>query len=158
MPALKKWFNGLSERERMLVLAAAAVTLVVLFYFLIWSPLQTGIKTQRLALENDQKLLVWVQEQSARAQLLKRTGQIKRFNGSLTQLINQTTRAANISVSRMQPQDEELQVWIDRVPFNTLMQWLNELEQQGVIILQSDFSETNEEGFVQVRRLQLGKQ
>jgi general secretion pathway protein M len=58
----------------------------------------------------------------------------------------------------MQPQDEELQVWIDSVPFNTLMLWLSALEQRGVIILQSDLSETNEDGFVQVRRLQLGKQ
>jgi general secretion pathway protein M len=158
MQGLKKWFIALSERERILVLCAAAVTVVVVFYFLIWAPLQSGIKTQALALENDQKLLVWVQEQSARAQLLERSGEVNRYTGSLTQLINQTTRAANISVSRMQPQDEELQVWIDRVPFNTLMQWLNGLEERGVIILQSDFSETNEDGFVQVRRLQLGKQ
>ncbi|MBT1451400.1 type II secretion system protein M [Glaciecola sp. XM2] len=156
MQAAKNWLNQLSPRERVLVYIAAGVTVIVLFYFLLWAPLNNALKTQSLALENDQKLLLWVQEQSARAQLLRSSGQVNQFNGSLTQLVNQTTRAANISVSRMQPQDDELQIWIDRVEFNTLMQWLNGLEQRGVVVLQSDFSQTTDDGFVQVRRLQLG--
>lgn len=157
MQALKRWFLQLSERERMLVVAASVITVIVLFYYLLWSPLHQAVDTQSAALENDRKLLIWVQEQSSRAQLLQSTGQNNTFSGSLTQLVNQTTRAANISVSRLQPQDDELQIWIDEVPFNALMQWLADLEQRGVVILQSDFSETNEDGFVQVRRLQLGK-
>jgi len=157
MQAVKRWFLQLSERERILVLAASAVSVIVIFYYAIWSPLHQALDTQSLALENDRKLLVWVQEQSSRAQILQSTAQGNTFTGSLTQLVNQTTRAANISVSRLQPQDEELQVWIDEVPFNALMRWLADLEQRGVVILQSDFSETNEDGFVQVRRLQLGK-
>ncbi|WP_371194338.1 type II secretion system protein GspM [Glaciecola sp. SC05] len=157
MQALKQWFLQLSERERILVVAASAVSIVVLFYYLVWSPLHQAVDTQSAALENDRKLLVWVQEQSSRAQMLQSTGQQSSFSGSLTQLVNQTTREANILVSRLQPQGEELQVWIDQVPFNSLMRWLADLEQRGVVILQSDFSETNEDGFVQVRRLQLGK-
>ena len=157
MQGIRQWYLQLSERERILVLSAGAVSVVVLFYYLIWAPLNNSLNTQSAALDSDQKLLVWVQEQSNRAQLLKSTGQVASFNGSLTQLVNQTTRAANISVSRLQPQDDELQVWIDEVPFNALMRWLQDLEQRGVIILQSDFSETNEAGIVQVRRLQLGK-
>jgi general secretion pathway protein M len=157
MQGLKKWFLQLSERERVLVLAASAVSIVVLFYYLVWSPLHQAVDRQTSALVNDEKLLVWVKEQSSRAQMLNSAGQITRYTGSLTQLVNQTTRAANISVSRLQPQDEELQVWIDQVPFNALMLWLADLEQRGVVILQSDFSETNEDGLVQVRRLQLGK-
>lgn len=158
MQAVKQWFLQLTERERILVVAASLVTLLVLFYYLLWSPLNQALESQSAGLENDRKLLVWVQEQASRAQMLKSSGQINTFSGSLTQLVNQTTRSANISVSRLQPQDEELQVWIDQVPFNALMSWLADLEQRGVVILQSDFSETNEDGFVQVRRLQLGKQ
>ncbi|MFC4698620.1 type II secretion system protein GspM [Glaciecola siphonariae] len=157
MQAVKQWFLQLSERERVLVLAASGVSLIVLFYYLLWAPLNNALDTQHAGLEADRKLLVWVQEQSSRAKLLQSTGQVTRFSGSLTQLVNQTTRSANISVSRLQPQDDELQVWIDEVPFNALMQWLADLEQRGVVILQSDFSETNKDGLVQVRRLQLGK-
>ncbi|WP_395338684.1 type II secretion system protein GspM [Ningiella sp. W23] len=158
MQALKQWFSQLTDRERILVLAAGGVSAVVIFYFAIWSPLNTGIEKQRAALKNEQQLLTWVNEQSARVQLLKGSAQNNRFNGSLTQLVNQTTRAANISVSRLQPQDEELNVWIDSVSFNALMSWLEDLEKRGVSIVQSDFSETDEDGLVQVRRLRLAKQ
>nr|WP_136251167.1 type II secretion system protein M [Ningiella ruwaisensis] len=157
MQSVKQKFFALSERERILSIIAGVVSIIVLFYFLLWSPLNQAIETQSQSLKADKQLMAWVQEQASRAQLLRRSGQVNQFNGSLTQLVNQTTRAANISVSRLQPQDDELQVWIDSVPFNTLMQWLDTLEKQGVIIIQSDFSETNEDGFVQVRRLQLGK-
>uniref|UniRef100_UPI0030C89757 type II secretion system protein M n=1 Tax=Ningiella ruwaisensis TaxID=2364274 RepID=UPI0030C89757 len=157
LQSVKQKFFALSERERILSIIAGVVSIIVLFYFLLWSPLNQAIETQSQSLKADKQLMAWVQEQASRAQLLRRSGQVNQFNGSLTQLVNQTTRAANISVSRLQPQDDELQVWIDSVPFNTLMQWLDTLEKQGVIIIQSDFSETNEDGFVQVRRLQLGK-
>lgn len=157
MQSIKQWFLQLSERERALVAAASAITFVVLFYYLLWAPLHNAVNNQSTALESDRKLLMWIQEQSSRAKLLENSGQVNVFSGSLTQLVNQTTRDANILVSRLQPQDEELQVWIDEVPFNALMRWLADLEQRGVVILQSDFSETNADGFVQVRRLQLGK-
>jgi general secretion pathway protein M len=158
MQGIKQWYLQLSERERILVICASAVSIVVLFYYLLWSPLHNAVTQQRAALNNEQQLLVWVQEQSNRAQLMRSRGQVTTYSGSLTQLVNQTTRSANISVSRLQPQDDELQVWIDEVPFNALMRWLADLEQRGIVILQSDFSETNDAGIVQVRRLQLGKQ
>jgi len=157
MQALKQWFLQLLPRERILVIAASAVTIVVLFYYVLWAPLNNALETNKAGLASDRELMVWVQEQANRAALLQDSQKGQRFAGSLTQLINQTTRASNIEVSRLQPQGEELQVWIDEVAFNDLMRWLANLEQRGVMILQSDFSETNEDGMVQVRRLQLGK-
>ncbi|MGQ8366506.1 type II secretion system protein GspM [Glaciecola sp. 1036] len=157
MDGLKQWFKNLSERERYLVIGAGIMTLVALFYLVIWAPLNNAIDTNRAGLNSDRELNTWLEEQANRAILLRQGNQSQSFSGSLTQVINQTTRNAGISVSRMQPQGEELQVWIDAVPFNDLMQWLNNLEQRGVVIVQSDISETDEQGIVQVRRLQLGK-
>lgn len=157
MDALKTWFTSISEREQKLVVAAAIVGTLGIFYFLIWSPLHSALDTQQSALVSEKQTLVWVAEQAARAQVLRQSGSKTSYNGSLTQLVNQTTRSANIPVSRMQPQGEELQVWIDQVEFNTLMSWLELLEQRGVSIIQTDVSEVDAQGFVQVRRLQLGK-
>jgi len=123
MQALKQWFLQLLPRERILVIAASAVTIVVLFYYVLWAPLNNALETNKAGLASDRELMVWVQEQANRAALLQ----------------------------------DSLQVWIDEVAFNDLMRWLANLEQRGVMILQSDFSETNEDGMVQVRRLQLGK-
>jgi general secretion pathway protein M len=157
MNALKTWFASISEREQKLVIAGAVIGTLGMFYFLVWSPIHSAIETQRSALATEKQTLAWVNEQANRAQVLRRSVSKTSFNGSLTQLVNRTTRSSGIPVARMQPQGDELQVWIDQVAFNDLMAWLEQLEQQGVMIIQSDVSEVDLAGFVKVQRLQLGK-
>lgn len=157
MNKVKIWFANLAEREQKLVFLAAVVGTIGLFYFALWSPITNAIDEQSLALKNEKELLVWVKEQSNRAVILRQSSTKTSYSGSLTQLVNQTTRSANIPVARMQPQGEELTVSLDQVVFNDLLRWLNVLETSGVVIIQSDISEVDEQGFVQVRRLQLGK-
>jgi general secretion pathway protein M len=119
--------------------------------------MSTAVEEQKLAVEGEKQLLSWVNEQSSRAIILRQSSNKTSFSGSLTQVVNQTTRSANIPVARMQPQGEELVVSLDQVVFNDFLLWLDVLENRGVIILQSDVSQVDEQGFVQVRRLQLGK-
>ncbi len=155
--SLKTWYSGLSEREQKLLLVGALLGIVGVFYFTVYAPLTASLVQTKLALESERSDLVWVQEQAARASILRQSAAQTVFSGSLTQLVNQTTRSAGIPVSRMQPQGEELQVWIDEVAFNDLVIWLNTLEKRGIVIVQSDLTEVDEQGYVQVRRLQLGK-
>lgn len=157
MQALKKWFSDLSHREQQMVMLAGVAVLIALFYFVIWSPLHQGLATQKAGLDKEQADLNWVKEQANRAQLLKQSSAQKRFNGSLSQLINQTTRNANISVSRIQPINDDISVSIEEVEFNRLITWLDALERQGVVVVQSDITELSKQGFVNVRRIQLGK-
>jgi general secretion pathway protein M len=62
-----------------------------------------------------------------------------------------------IAISRMQPQGDELQVWIDQAPFNDVLSWLQSLEKTGVSILDIDIAESDMPGQVKIRRLKLGK-
>lgn len=157
MDALKTWYAGLSEREQKLVSVGGALGLVCLLYFTIWAPLYSSVTAQSSALASEKETLIWVQDQAARAQILRQSANKTSFSGSLTQLVNQTTRSANIPVSRMQPQGDDLQVSIDQVSFNDFLKWLDAIEKQGVRVILSDVSEVDTQGFVQVRRLQLGK-
>ena len=157
MDKLKLWFKGISEREQKLVLVASSVAVIGIFYFAIYSPISSALEQQKLALKSEKQLLSWVNEQSGRAIILRQSSNKVAFAGSLTQVVNQTTRNANIPVARMQPQGEELIVSLDQVVFNDFLLWLDVLEKRGVVIVQSDVSEVDEKGFVQVRRLQLGK-
>ncbi|MEM0912239.1 MAG: type II secretion system protein M [Pseudomonadota bacterium] len=154
---LKSWFNSLQLRERGLVALAAVVTLIFVFYIVIWSPLNNALVENRNALDDDKALVKWLQEQSFRARLLQDSGDVPSISGSLTQVVNQTTRGTSIGISRLQPIGDNLQVSIESVPFNELLSWLNNLETRGVIILQSDIVDTDDSGIVQVRRLVLGK-
>lgn len=157
---MKAWldkYRALTGREQLLILLSATTVIIAIFYFVIWSPLNQSIQQQRTKLTSQTELLAWVQESAIRAQQLRLTqGNTATFTGSLAQIVSSTSPQHKISVSRMQPQDNELQVWIDEVEFNALLSWLNTLEQRGVTVIQVDLVEADKPGNVKVRRLQLG--
>jgi general secretion pathway protein M len=151
------WFYALSEREQKMVSLAGIVSVIMIFYFALWAPLNNTLVRQQQLLESQTEFAIWVDDQANRAATLRRSASGSSFNGSLTQLVNQTTRSSNIQVARMQPVGDNLQITIDEVLFADLITWLELLERRGVVVIQSDITETNNAGYVQVRRLQLGK-
>ncbi|MEG3765538.1 type II secretion system protein M [Alteromonas sp. 14N.309.X.WAT.G.H12] len=150
-------YKELSEREQRLTLLTAVVVAIALFYWLVWQPLSTGVVQETARLESQQALLTWVKEQSNRAQQLRRSSGKTVFTGSLAQGVNNTAERFNIAIARMQPQDDELQVTVDEVPFNAVLDWLQAMEAMGIRIIQADFAEGDDPGKVKIRRLQLGK-
>lgn len=158
MNALISKYKALTDRERILVIVSAIMVCIALFYFTIWSPLNRALEQQKQLLDNQQSLLIWVKDSAARAtQLRLSSSSTRSFSGSLPQTVNRTTAKHSIAISRMQPQGEELQVWIDEVPFNSMLDWLKTMESMGVIILQADIAQADTPGHIKVRRLQLGK-
>ncbi|MCW8109042.1 type II secretion system protein M [Alteromonas ponticola] len=151
-------YRALTEREQMLVALSGVVILIAILYWGIFAPLNAGLEREQTRLANQQKLLEWVSERANRAQQLRAAaGTPNRFTGSLPQVVNSTTGRFNIAISRMQPQGEELQVWVDQAPFNDVLGWLQEMEKLGIVILNADIAEADEPGQVKIRRLQLGK-
>ncbi|MGJ8679591.1 type II secretion system protein GspM [Paraglaciecola sp.] len=158
MEKLKSTFQQLNPRERLLVSISAVITVIALFYWLVWSPLNTSIERGKNSLSSQQSLLAWVKKNSNRAIQLQSTGGKKsQFSGSLPQAVNQSASRLKIKISRMQPQGSELQVWVDQAPFNDVLSWLQSLEKTGINILDIDIAEAGEPGQVKIRRLKLGK-
>jgi general secretion pathway protein M len=158
MEKLKSTFAQLNARERLLVSISGVVILIALFYWLVWSPLNTSIERGQNSLTSQQSLLAWVKKNSNRAiQLQGSAGKTAKFSGSLPQVVNQSASRMKIKISRMQPQGDELQVWVDQAPFNDVLSWLQSLEKTGINILDIDIAEAGEPGQVKIRRLKLGK-
>jgi general secretion pathway protein M len=157
MDKFKSTFLQLSEREQRLVIISAVLVLVAIFYWGIWSPLNTSLEQNKTAVENQTKLLAWVQKNANKAVQLRSSGTKASFSGSLPQAVNQSANRMKIAISRMQPQGEELQVWIDQAAFNDVLEWLQSLEKIGVPIFDIDIAESNLPGQVKIRRLKLGK-
>ncbi|WP_158972731.1 type II secretion system protein GspM [Paraglaciecola sp. L3A3] len=158
MDKLKTLYKQLNARERLLVSVSAVLLIIALFYWLVWSPLNTSIERGKNNLTSQQSLLAWVKKNSARAiQLRNSAGTSSQFSGSLPQAVNQAASRMKIQISRMQPQGDELQVWVDQAPFNDVLSWLQSLEKLGINILDIDVAEADAPGLVKIRRLKLGK-
>lgn len=158
MKELLAKFQQLSDREKVLVSVAGVLVMVFVFYFIVWAPMNDALAAQRKSMQTNQTDLAWIKQSANRAvQLRTGTGVTGNFTGSLPQAVNQTASRVNIAISRMQPQGEELKVWVDQAPFNDVLSWLQSLESQGVRIINVDLAEANSPGMVKVRSLQLGK-
>lgn len=158
MNALLAKYHALTEREQRLVVVAGIFVIVALFYGLVWSPLNSGIEEQQKRLASQQKLLTFVQDSANRAVQLRRvSGSTKSFSGSLSQAVNNSTTRHKITISRIQPKGDDMQVWIEEAPFENLLSWLHMLEGMGIVIHEIDIASADEAGYIKVRRLELGK-
>ena len=57
----------------------------------------------------------------------------------------------------MQPQGDDIQVWVDNASFESILNWLQALESMGIKITEADIAEGDGAGNVKIRRLRLSK-
>jgi general secretion pathway protein M len=158
LSSVKSWWQGLNIREQRLVLGMGAATSVFLFYSLIWQPLNESLVKTQQTLTSRQALLTWVTENTARYQNVKSTDGSKESNGSLSSIVNRTANQQQLTITRMQPQGDNLQVWLDSASFTQLLFWLEHLANNENLQVQAiDLAQGDKQGEVRVRRLQLGR-
>lgn len=151
----EKWQN-LNNREQQLVIVMSIAVVCFLFVNLIWQPLNDNIAKAEKKLARQQELLVWVDEKTSLVKAAK--GKSTSRGGSLSSIVNRTAKANKVNITRIQPQGENIQIWIDEVVFINLLQWLNQLViSEGLSVTAIDLSGTDTPGVTKVRRLQLGK-
>lgn len=156
LSSLKSWWQGLNLREQRLVFVMASVFSVFLFYNLLWQPLNERLAKTEQKLASRQVLLTWVTENTARYQNVKLVGGGKKSTGSLSSIINRTANQHQLTITRMQPQGDSLQVWLDSAPFTSLLFWFEHLANNENLQVQAiDLARSDKQGEVRVRRLQL---
>lgn len=145
------WWQGLAQREQQLLLLCVPVLLLGAFYWLLWQPLHQAQARNAVAIQQVQQQLQALQQA---APLLQGAAVTVRSGGSLSQIISTSARSFNIRVSRMQPQNEQLQLVLEDVAFEQLLPWLHQLYyQNGVRLVQVDVAATDKAGIVRVRRM-----
>ena len=155
---MKAWWQQLNTREQQLVSALSAVMFIFLFYSLVWQPLNENIEKSTKKLARQEALLTWVISETKRYSLAKGSESNDSRKSSLSSIVNRTAGANGIAITRMQPQGDNLQVWIDTIAFDTLLAWLAKLStQEGIAVNAIDLSREDESGLVRVKKLQLGK-
>lgn len=147
-----RWWYGLAAREQKLLLLAGPLLLLGMFYWGLWQPLHQAKQRNAHLLQQLQHQLIALQQ--ARPILSQAATAPERTGGSLAQIVSNSARSFNIRVSRMQPQNEQLQLVLEDLAFEQLLPWLHQLQyQNGVRLVNLDVAATDRPGIVRVRRM-----
>lgn len=147
---MRSWFESLEERERLFVLAAAALLAIAVFYLAVWLPLDRGHKSLEASVAN------W-RESLAELRLLKgslgATGERSEtpadMNQSLVVIVDNTLRERGLysALQRSQPTATNgIRVEFENVAFDELVLWLGDLSSDyGLQVQSSSFSAASQQ-------------
>jgi general secretion pathway protein M len=128
---MKAYFNSLNPREQKLVLAAGFFILLFLPYQFIYAPFQSNLIKMQENSFKAQKNIAWMNGKAVEIRNLKGSGGSRRSTGkSLLTLVETTMKQnkLNKNLRKVKPAgSSNVIVWLDDVPFDRLMQWLDSL-------------------------------
>jgi len=152
---IKEWWEGITAREQQLVSVGGGIALLVIVYYLIWLPAASTLETNQQKLKSTEQTLLWVETNVEK--LLAEGGIQEQTEGrkqNLSRLISSTAKRNNIDISRIQNQNEQVDVWINDVQFTAFLKWVTALKNDNkVSIINVDISQNQTKGMVKVNRL-----
>jgi general secretion pathway protein M len=158
MENLRAWWQGLAQREQQLVSVAAVSLVIGILYWGIWSPISQAQQDAERNHSAAIKTLNFVKQSANKIVGLQQAGATAKVTGSLSAVVNQSASQFGLVITRMQPQGEKVQLWMDDVPFEALLSYLHFLVQDKGLTLDSlDVAESDVQGMVKVRRIQLSQ-
>ena len=139
---MRSWFETLAEREKYFVLTAAVFTVFVLFWFGVWTPLDSGQKSATARVDNWRVALTQLrplkgQVQAAGSGQPLQAGQ----DQPLVVIVDSTLRQRGLydSLQRSQPTPagNGIRVEFESAAFDDLMLWLGDVNRQYGLLVQS---------------------
>jgi len=134
-PQLKQLHDKLQqlpENDRKALTALVIVVGLLLFYFIIFQPIQNYHDHAQQNAAMRQELYQWLESKQSQVKALKKTSPAGQSgNQSLLTLVTTTLKETGISVKRIQPEgNDRIRVWLEAIPFNRLLGTLNRLRGQ----------------------------
>ncbi len=153
---LNEYWEGLQPRERVALLAGAAVLLVATLYFFLWQPLMSSRAEMRQEVAQQRALLRWMNGAASEARRLRGSGAGNRMQGgqSLLSLVDQSARKAALGgvVKRVEPDGKQVRIWLEGAGFDKLVGWLERLERDnGVSVVKATIERADSPGVVNAR-------
>jgi len=151
---MKERFESLEKREQNLVIMLGIMLVISIIYFAIYQPLSQKLSMAEQGLKREQQLLSWVETNAAKLVQLRASSGVSLSSNrsSLDQIINSTARRYKLTISRLQPQTNKLQVTLDNASFVQLLQWIQELQlANGIKVEIAEFRPQQASGIVKTR-------
>lgn len=137
MAQIKNWLAERNLRERIILISGFSVALLILIYSLFWSPLTERVSDLRQNIQDLQREFSWIQHITPRFNAMKKSQQQKRL--PVKNLLSETEKTlAKFGLTDylqhvQQLQQDEVSFTLKNVPFDKLMDCLQQLLQHNKI-------------------------
>lgn len=148
-----EWYAQLAPRERWMVLACAGVVAFAILFAGIWDPLVKAHRERAEAVDGARALAQRIEQLAALAQRGAAAANVNR-SMSLAAAVDQASRSGTLAKPpRIQPEGEsEVRVWLEDIPFESVLRWLAELEARyGIQAKAADIERESAPGLVNAR-------
>lgn len=158
---MNEFIARLSERERLLLLLAAGLVLLLLIYALAWRPLDQHLERMDRLISAQQADLDWMQVSAMKIKQLRsqNTANRGRQQGLLS-LVDQTVRRSGLAqaLKRVEPEGaDKVTVRLEQAGFDAVVGWLETLQQVNGVMVQSISVDRQErDGMINARLTLIG--
>jgi general secretion pathway protein M len=151
---MMRWWEGLADRERRLLLVGVGLALLMLWFGLLFAPLRESRDTWRQRAEAADGALRWMQ--AAAAELARRPAApaLVADRRSLLARVDEGARTAGLgsTLLRVEPvANGRVRVQLQAAPFDQTMDWLQPLRAQGVQVEELSLQRSTGVGLVDAR-------
>lgn len=126
-------FSSLSTREKRLVGGVVPLAILVACYYFVWAPLQESQKNARA----DISAFRLVQDTAALASVGAIAPAAAPNDTPLATRITSSATDAELTLRRIEPENDSIRVTLDDTPFAAVMLWLSNLEEQHGVTVQA---------------------
>jgi general secretion pathway protein M len=124
----KQWYNQLPIREQFMLAIVSAIVVIYLLILMVWQPLNESRERLHQRNRASNETLAEVKTLVAQYKEVSQNGAAAE-NISLPQLIDQTIREQQLSMTRFQPGSRgDASVRLENMPFDNVLRWLSDLE------------------------------
>lgn len=129
---MRDWFANLESREQRIVIAGSAVAVLIIFWALVWLPLERGRDNLETSVGNWQQSLAELRLLAATVPANGRPARVTApadTSQSVVVVVDRTLseRSLNKAVKRRQPTPNGIRVEFENVAFDQLVVWLGHL-------------------------------
>ena len=150
-------FDALPKRDQQALIVLTVALILAILYFMVWSPAHNFATQQAASLKNSKELLNWVKANESVAKTLTSTSNASSSTISdsqtLVSTVSSNAQKHKIKLKRFEPSGErKVRVWLEQVPFNTIIVWLRDLNTTyGIEVSQVSIDKDEKGGLVNVR-------
>jgi len=144
------WYESLAERDQKVVKALCLIVVIALVYSWVWLPVSQGRES---AISRYESELTFHKKMKENAYLFSQgSTSTTQSDSSILTTVNTTAKVKNIQLKRFEPEgDSGLRIWLDKVNFNSAVDWLELLESSRGIKVEQISIDKVESGIVNIR-------